>query len=152
MTNCLFRLYSIQVCSFVALQNNLPFRHEAINGGSSPSDYYFVDEQRTSKEKYANRRIELWDNMKNRFRKTYEVRNNIAKHPMDELISIPNHQKLIQELSTPVLKHRNDGKMLLESKQDMAKRNVKSPDFADALAYALSRSTDINFVQSNTYY
>ena len=142
------------VSSTLALadQSKVTFAHEGINGGSSPSDFYWTDESRSSKDKYANRRIELWDYARQKFKNTYEMRHGIAKHSLDECISIPNHQQLIQELSTPVLKYRSDGKLLLESKQDMAKRNVKSPDFADALAYALARDTRFNFTNSNTYY
>lgn len=140
------------ISSTLALQNNLPFQHEGINNGSSPSDYYWISENRSSKEKYANLRAELWDAVKIRFRKTYEHKHGIAKHPHDELISIPNHQKLIQELSTPVVKYRSDGKILLESKQEMSARGVKSPDFADALVLSLAPSRSFNFAQTNTYY
>lgn len=140
------------VSSTLALQPKLNLEHEGINGGSSPSEFYWTAENISSKEKYANRRAELWDAAKIRFKKTYEMRNGIAHHPLDECISIPNHQKLIQELSTPVTKYRSDGKLLLESKQDMAKRNVSSPDFADALIYSLARSNSLNFVQSKAYY
>ena len=80
------------------------------------------------------------------------MRHGIATHSLDDLISIPNPPKLIQELSTPVLKYRSDGKMLLESKQDMAKRSVKSPDFADSLILALAKDTSFNFTNSHTYY
>ena len=142
------------VSSTLALADSgkVTFVHEGINGGSSPSDFYWTDESRSSKDKYANRRIELWDAMKIRFKKTYEMRHGIAKHSLDDCITIPNHPQLIQELSTPVLKYWSDGKMLLESKQDMAKRNVKSPDFGDALSYALARDNSFNFTNSNTYY
>lgn len=140
------------VSSTLALQPKLNLECEGINGGSSPSEFYWTQEQRTSKEKYANLRAELWDAAKIRFKKTYEMRNGIVHHPLEECISIPNHQKLIQELSTPVTKYRSDGKLLLESKQDMAKRNVASPDFADALVYALARSNSLSFVQSKAYY
>lgn len=140
------------VSSTLALQLNLRFNHEGINGGSSPSEYYWQDEQRSSKEKYANRRIELWDALKIRFKNTFEMRHGIAKHSLDDCISIPNHARLIQELSTPILKHRNDGKMLLESKIDMSKRNVKSPDFADALVLSMARSNNLSFVNSQVVY
>lgn len=142
------------VSSTLALADNskVIFTHEGINGGSTPTDFYWIDEQRSSKDKYANRRIELWDAMKIRFKNTYEMRHGIAKHSLDDCISIPNHPQLIQELSTPVLKYRPDGKLLLESKQDMSKRNVSSPDFADSLAYSLARSNQMNFAQSRSYY
>jgi hypothetical protein len=38
--------------------------------------------------------------------------------------------------------------MLLESKNDMRKRGASSPDFADALIYALANDTNPTFVQN----
>ena len=55
-----------------------------------------------------------------------------------ELGSVPNNEKLAQQLLGPGFHHRN-GKLVLESKEDMAKRHVASPDFADALALTFYR-------------
>jgi phage terminase large subunit len=54
------------------------------------------------------------------------------------MISIPNHPRLIAELSQTLHHSTETGKIKLESKEDMARRGVKSPDFADALALAFS--------------
>jgi phage terminase large subunit len=51
------------------------------------------------------------------------------------MISIPNHPELIAQLSLPLWQTTDTGKTKLESKPDMKKRGVGSPDFADALAY-----------------
>ena len=120
---------------------NLRFSYNPISGSSSPSGFYWQAEQRSSKEKFYNLRAELWYNARERFRKTWENREGIASHPESECISIPNHPKLISELSTPLMKFANNGKMLLESKDEMKKRGIKSPDFSDALIYALYKNT-----------
>jgi hypothetical protein len=47
--------------------------------------------------------------------------------------AIPDNEKLTRPFMDPGFHHRS-GKLVLESKQDMAKRRVKSPDGPDALA------------------
>jgi hypothetical protein len=82
--------------------------------------------------------------LRERFRKTYEHTQHLAgvqgfqAHPLDELISIPNNSDLIAQLSQPLYKTSSNGKILIESKADMAKRGVKSPDYFDSLAYAFA--------------
>lgn len=113
----------------------LPFRAVAVNFGGSPSDSYWPDGQ-TSKEKFLNLRAEMWWQLRRRFEKTYEYREKGARHPLDELISIPNHAQLIAELSMPLVERTETGKIKLESKDKMRRRGVKSPNFGDALALA----------------
>lgn len=119
--------------------DRLPFTIEGINGGSSPSEKEWTTfDDKTSKEIFRNLRAELWWLMRRRFEKTHEYVNGIAEHPVDELISIPNHSTLISQLSQPLRKYNDSGKIVIESKADMAKRGIKSPDFADALVYAFA--------------
>ncbi len=56
------------------------------------------------------------------------------------MISIPNHPQLITDLSAPLHFYTNAGKVIIESKDEMSKRGVKSPDFGDALAMACAPS------------
>ncbi len=42
------------------------------------------------------------------------------------------------ELSLPLKQYSGTGKIKLESKKDMKKRGIKSPNKADALAYCFS--------------
>jgi phage terminase large subunit len=128
---------------------NLRFKFRGISGSESPSDYYWQGEERYSKDKFYNRRAELWWQMRQRFFKTWEMRNGINQHPETELISIPNHDMLVTQLSQPLHTFASNGKLLIESKIDMKKRGVKSPDFADALCYALARDEKPKFVQTS---
>lgn len=71
-------------------------------------------------ERYANCRAEMWHLM----RKWAEDRPN----------RIPNNPELISDLSAPSHKQDSNGRILLEKKDDMRRRGLKSPDFGDALA------------------
>lgn len=132
--------------------SGLRFRFKAMHGGSSPSGFFWVGEQKSSKDKFLNRRAELWYLARERFRKTYEMRNNIREYPIDECISIPNNQKLIVQLSQPLMKYRDNGKLIIESKSDMRKRGASSPDHADALIYALAVEEAHTYIRSTAIY
>ena len=47
--------------------------------------------------------------------------------------------KLIDELSTPMRDFDNSGKVKVESKKDLAKRDIMSPNIADSFIIANSR-------------
>ncbi len=115
---------------------SVPFTIIPFHGGETPSQHTFWDDGQTSAEKFFNTRAEAWWALRVRFEKTYEFVVEGRQHPYSEMISIPNHQQLIAELSTPLIFHTDKGKIQLESKKDMKKRGVKSPDFGDALAMA----------------
>lgn len=71
---------------------------------------------------FMNRRAEMWMEMK----KWMAVG------------AIPNDPDLIAELTGPTYQFHSDGRMKIESKDDMKKRGVASPDKADALALTFS--------------
>lgn len=137
------------VAGVMQTTQGLRFTYRGISGAESPSEYYWNGEERSSKEKFYNRRAELWWNMRQRFFKTWEVRNGIADHPETELISIPNDDRLITQLSQPLHTFASNGKLLIESKIDMKKRGIKSPDFADALCLALAQDYQPGFAQTS---
>lgn len=128
---------------------DLPFTYETVQGASRASELLWEYEQRTSYEKFANKRAELWGLLRDRFRKTYDHVNGIAVHDVQELISIPNDTRLITQLSQPQGKRSTNGKVLLESKEDMKKRGVESPDFADSLALTMEQPDDVWFDAGN---
>jgi hypothetical protein len=68
--------------------------------------------------KYANTRARLWGEMK-----------DWLKHG-----SLPNDLLLKTDLSAPTFKFDAQHRIVLESKADMKKRGLRSPDAADALA------------------
>jgi len=80
-------------------------------------------------DKFFNLNAEmLWE-----LRKIFE-----ANYRSDEmnLFSIPNDSKLIHQLSSRKYEVLSDGRIKIESKQEMRRRREKSPDRADALMYA----------------
>jgi phage terminase large subunit len=116
-------------------EGKLPFLASAIPFGGEPTETVWPD-GRTAHEIFLNRRAEMWWTLRQRFERAYEYKVEGKKHPIDELISIPNCSQLIAELSLPLKKHTDRGKIKIESKDDMKRRGVKSPDYADALALA----------------
>ena len=51
---------------------------------------------------------------------------------------MPNDDELIAELVAPIYKYTSTGKIKIESKEEMKKRGIKSPDRADALALTMA--------------
>lgn len=124
---------------------DLPFELQPVNGGNSCSEREWSEfDDRTSKQLFRNLRAELWWLLRRRFEKTYEKVNLISDYPDDELISIPNHSELIAQLSQPLHKYTDTGLIAIESKQDMKKRGVNSPDYADALVYCFCYESGSN--------
>ena len=116
----------------------LPFYANALHGASSGSELYWEGEEKTSKEKFANGRAEWWGILAQKFKNTYDHIHEIKEHIEEDLISIPNHPTLIQQISQPIRKWNTSGKILVESKDDMRTRGISSPDFADSLAYCFA--------------
>ncbi len=114
----------------------LMFKINGIDSSAAASTRYLEDEGKTAKEKFRNKRAEMWWNLRTRFRKTYEHRNKIAFYSADEMISIPNEAELINQLTSPRMVYGAGGKIGVESKKEMRSRGVDSPDEADATAYA----------------
>jgi phage terminase large subunit len=97
----------------------------------------------TNKQQFANIKAQKWRDVSNRFRKTYEYIVKGVNHPIEEMISIDssgfNHkrlQKLQKELSAPRKDKDHRGLEKVESKEDMRKRGIKSPNLADAFIMA----------------
>ena len=78
---------------------------------------------------YVNLRAELW------FATKAWLEQRGCKLPKDE--------DLMAELAGPRFKFSSSGKMQVESKQDMKKRGIRSPDLADAvcLTFAADAAT-----------
>lgn len=73
-------------------------------------------------DKYANRRVEAW----------YRVRELFRTNQ----INLPKDEVLIGQLTSPKYKFDSSGRYVLESKEDMKKRGLQSPDRADAIIMA----------------
>lgn len=76
-------------------------------------------------ERYENKRAEMWWLM--------------AEWFADQPCRIPNNAALISDLTSPQPKVSSNGRKLLEKKEDMKKRGLRSPDGADAVALTFAQ-------------
>ncbi|MGV2811727.1 PBSX family phage terminase large subunit [Enterobacter cancerogenus] len=106
-------------------------------GGVWEPDEFYMDDI-TNADMFANLKAQTWWGVADRFRNTYDAVKNKRRdfYRDDQLISIdsstPHYQKLITELCTPKRDFDANGRVKVESKPDMAKRGIKSPNIADA--------------------
>jgi phage terminase large subunit len=89
---------------------------------------------------YCNIKAQAWWEVAARFKNTFNAVRNGVQFEASDLISISSDcdqlDALIDELSTPRRDYDNAGKVKVESKKDLAKRDVKSPNKADAFIMA----------------
>lgn len=124
--------------------------YRSFNAGGKvlwPDREYLRGTRIKNKDQFANLKAQSWWNVADRLRKTHMwVTQGVECDPA-EIISIdPNVdklEKLITELSTPHKDYDPSGRSKVESKKDLAKRDVASPNIADAfiLAYAPVKET-----------
>jgi phage terminase large subunit len=88
-----------------------------VNNGSSSLDEYC-----------ANLVTEMWQSIRTDLEAN--LTNFINGQP--GVMELPDDEELISQLSTRKWRMTSKGKMILESKDDMKKRGLKSPDRADA--------------------
>ncbi len=90
----------------------------------------------TNKDKFENLKAQAWQDVADRFRNTYNAVNKGVQYPASELISISGDieklEKLKTELSTPRKRYSKRGLDIVETKDELAKRGVASPNLADA--------------------
>ena len=127
--------------------NSYPLEYDAFNAGGAIDDPEGVFMQLPhkdilNKDHFSNLKAQKWAEVATRFRKTYEVIVKGAKHPFDELISLDSEslgqaiiEQLQMELSAPRKDTDGNGRFKVESKKDLAKRDIKSPNVADALLW-----------------
>lgn len=100
-----------------------------------------------NKDHFSNIKAQAWWLVADRLRATHMAVTEGADFEPSEIISISSKcshlEKLITELSTPHRHFDSAGKVKVESKQDLAKRDIKSPNLADAfiMAYAPQEHT-----------
>jgi phage terminase large subunit len=118
-------------------------QYNKFNAGSAvfnPEAKY--SEQVKNKDQFSNIKAQAWWIVADRFKNTYNAVQNGKQFNEDELIFIdgnmPNLNMLIDELSTPKRDFDQNGKVKVESKKDLAKRDVPSPNIADALIMAFA--------------
>lgn len=114
-----------------------------------PDRYYVQNKMEKIKNRdfFANLKAQTWWLVADRFRNTYDAVTNGTKYPADELISIssamPMLEKLKTELSTPRRDFDLNGRVKVESKKDLAKRDVVSPNIADAFVMCFAPAKSV---------
>ena len=87
-------------------------------------------------EKFENLKAQAWQDVADRLRNTYNAVNKGKKYDPSELISISsdikNIERLKAELSTPRRSTSKRGLDMVETKEQLKKRGVPSPNLADA--------------------
>jgi hypothetical protein len=119
-------------------EREINFAHYGLESGDSPSDRFYEEYNKYAKDIFFNARAEWWYNLAKRFKNTYEHRNNKKHFEPDEMISIEDNDSLVAQLSSPMKMTTETGKIKCESKQQMRKRGIESPDEADAMVYAFA--------------
>lgn len=90
----------------------------------------------TNKEKFENLKAQAWQDVADRFRNTYNAVTKGEKFEASDLIairgSIAKLDQLKIELSTPRKRYSKRGLDMVETKDELARRGVPSPNLADA--------------------
>jgi hypothetical protein len=96
----------------------------AVNFAGKPVEPGALDEAGRPAGGPANRRAELWDNMKNAFAGR---------------LKIPDSDSLHSDLTSLGYRYDSSGRLLIESKEDLKTRGMPSPDEADAVALTFAQ-------------
>lgn len=109
----------------------------AVNFGGKPIEPPPLDEAGKPAGGPANRRAELWSNMKTALQGRF---------------SLPDSDTLHADLTSVGYKYMSDGRLVLEAKEDMKKRGMPSPDEGDAVALCFSEPEGSPFPQSGAFH
>lgn len=105
-------------------------------GGSviDPDKKYAADI--TNKEKFENLKAQAWQDVADRLRNTYNAINKGEQFNPSDMISISSDisciERLKSELASPRKRFSKRGLDMIETKDELARRDVKSPNLADA--------------------
>lgn len=93
-----------------------------------------------NKDMFANAKAQAWQSLGDRFCNTYNAIHHGEVFDESDLISIdvdlPHLVQLIDELSVVKKDYDTVGRLLVESKKDLKKRDIPSPNLADAVVMA----------------
>ncbi|MDI3439324.1 PBSX family phage terminase large subunit [Erwinia sp. V90_4] len=107
---------------------------------------------KTNKDMFSNIKAQAWWGVRDRFYNTWRVIKHLENNPGDkdfvkqfsddQLISLSSGIKQLEylkaELSRPWVDYDNNGRVKVESKKDMKKRGIPSPNMADSLIMAFA--------------
>lgn len=107
-----------------------------------PEQKYF---DRKNKDFFRNIKAQMWWACRDRFYNTWRAIEHGDKFPEDQLISLDSEklgkelEYLKAELSRPMIVYDDNGKVGVESKKDMKKRGIPSPNKADAFVMSFAQ-------------
>ncbi|GFI47791.1 putative protein [Lachnospiraceae bacterium] len=107
----------------VVREEKLPYRIVPVNNGDKASDGY-----------YFNLGSQIWGHVKELLEANF---SNNLQGKQDTQIELPHDEEMIKQLSVRKYHMTSKGKIQLESKEEMKKRGLGSPDTADSLSLAL---------------
>jgi hypothetical protein len=110
----------------------------AVNFGGKPVEPAPLGEDGKPAGGPANRRAEMWSNLK----KALEVGRFV----------LPDRDSLQADLVSAGYRFDSGGRLLIESKQDMRRRGVPSPDEADAVALCFGEPDGSGFVRDAEFH
>lgn len=90
-----------------------------------------VSERPLDPDKFSNQRAEMWWNGR------LMVQPTPSPEGQRQQIRLDVDQKVLAQLTTPTYKSDSSGRIVIESKKDMKRRGVHSPDRAEAVLLAL---------------
>ncbi|RKS87320.1 phage terminase large subunit [Orbus hercynius] len=95
-----------------------------------------------NKDMFSNIKAQAWQSVADKCYNTWRAVKHGDKFNPDQLISISSKMKdkdyLIAELSRPQVDYDGNGRVKVESKKDMKKRGIPSPNKADAFIMAFA--------------
>ncbi len=99
---------------------------------------------RTNQDFFANAKAQAWWSLRRRFQATYRAIVEQMEVNPEDIISIssaiPEHKRLMTELSQPTFSQSNNGKILVDKMPD----NSRSPNLADAVMIAFAPIKKVN--------
>lgn len=114
-----------------------------VNTGLPPSETRIWPDGRTSIEMFGNLKAEIWWLCRTALQRTHEHvlhlegREGGKEHEVTDLLALPSGDKesdqLCLELSLVKWGRNEKGKIVIERKEDLKRRGINSPDYADAL-------------------
>ena len=122
--------------------NALRVNHQKFFAGGAVSkpDTQYARSGIKNKDYFSNIKAQAWWLVADRFRNTYNaVRNGHSFDESDMIFidgNMPHLNQLIDELTIPKRDYDNAGRVKVESKKDLSKRDIASPNLADAFIMA----------------
>lgn len=129
--------------------HRLYYKFNAAQSVSNPKILY-GNSQVTNEDMFSNLKAQAWWELAERFKNTYNAIMHGHQFSAEQLISlsgaIDTHvfERLASELCSPKKDSDSNSRFRVESKKDMAKRGIKSPNLADAVVMAFSHHLVVN--------